>query len=115
MDAVLRKLIDMQLVRVVRRSELPGRPWLFGTTQKFLEHFGINRIEDLPGSRELRRAMPDPEKKKESTDTFPDMEEELGREKQPAEQEPEESDDESMAALDEEIQADAEAEKEVKK
>lgn len=54
-DAVLRKLIDMQLVRVVRRSELPGRPWLFGTTQKFLEHFGINNIDDLPGSRELKR------------------------------------------------------------
>jgi len=34
-DAVLRRLIDMQLVRVVRRSELPGRPWLFGTTQSF--------------------------------------------------------------------------------
>lgn len=75
-DAVLRKLIDMQLVRVVRRSELPGRPWLFGTTQKFLEHFGINHIEDLPGSAELRRSMPTEEKKK-GTDTFPQMEREL--------------------------------------
>ena len=99
-DAVLRKLIDMQLVRVVRRSELPGRPWLFGTTQKFLEHFGINNIEDLPGSQELRRAMPVEEKKKETTDTFPDMEKDLEVKKA----EPEDSADESMAALDEEIQ-----------
>jgi len=75
-DAVLRKLIDMQLVRVVRRSELPGRPWLFGTTQKFLEHFGINSIDDLPGSRELKRSMP-AEEKKQSTETFPEMEKEL--------------------------------------
>ena len=75
-DAVLRKLIDMQLVRVVRRSELPGRPWLFGTTQKFLEHFGINTIDDLPGSRELKRSRP-VEEKKQSTDTFPEMEREL--------------------------------------
>ena len=72
-DAVLRKLIDMQLVRVVRRSELPGRPWLFGTTQKFLEHFGINNIEDLPGSQELRRAMTVNEKKKDTAETFPDL------------------------------------------
>ncbi|MBN2163327.1 MAG: SMC-Scp complex subunit ScpB [Pontiellaceae bacterium] len=96
-DAVLRKLIDMQLVRVVRRSELPGRPWLFGTTQKFLEHFGINRIEDLPGSQELKRSMPTDEKKK-GTETFPDMEKELGKAK--------DSDAEaeaSAAALDEEV------------
>jgi len=100
-DAVLRKLIDMQLVRVVRRSELPGRPWLFGTTQKFLEHFGINDINDLPGSQELKRAMPAHEKKKETTDTFPQMEEELGNESSDSE----EAADKANAALDEEIQA----------
>lgn len=56
-DGVLRTLIDMQLVQAVRRSEFPGRPWLFGTTQKFLEHFGISRVEDLPGSAELRQTL----------------------------------------------------------
>jgi segregation and condensation protein B len=100
-DAVLRKLIDMQLVRVVRRSELPGRPWLFGTTQRFLEHFGINTIEDLPGSQELKRAMPGVETKKDSTETFPKMEEELGNAKRDAE----EAADEATAALNEDIQA----------
>ena len=97
-DAVLRKLIDMQLVRVVRRSELPGRPWLFGTTQKFLEHFGINTIDDLPGSSELKRAMPTGDKK-QSTETFPEMEKELGAEKNDADV----AEEESVAALDEEI------------
>jgi len=96
-DAVLRKLIDMQLVRVVRRSELPGRPWLFGTTQRFLEHFGINQIEDLPGSQELRRAMPAGDQKR-GTDTFPAMEEELS-----ALPEDDGEAEESVAALDEEI------------
>ena len=96
-DAILRKLIDMQLVRVVRRSELPGRPWLFGTTQKFLEHFGINCIEDLPGSQELKRVIATEEKSK-GTETFPGMEKELGREKAgDAEAEA------STAALDEEL------------
>lgn len=75
-DAVLRKLMDMQLVRVVRRSELPGRPWLFGTTQRFLEHFGINSVDDLPGSQELKRVIERSEKKA-STGTFPEMEQEL--------------------------------------
>ncbi len=103
-DAVLRKLIDMQLVRVVRRSELPGRPWLFGTTQRFLEHFGINTIDDLPGSSELRRAMP-VEGKKQSTEPFPEMEKELAEEKSEAEA----PEDESAAALDEEIKKAADA------
>lgn len=80
-DAVLRKLIDLQLVRVVRRSELPGRPWLFGTTQRFLEHFGINTIDDLPGSRELRRTMPVDERKTGGTDTFPALEQELAEQR----------------------------------
>ena len=97
-DAVLRKLIDMQLVRVVRRSELPGRPWLFGTTQKFLEHFGINNIEDLPGSAELKRSMPSGEKNP-GTETFPEMEEELGKKSEAATVE------ESTAALDGELKA----------
>jgi segregation and condensation protein B len=98
-DAVLRKLIDMQLVRVVRRSELPGRPWLFGTTQKFLEHFGINNIDDLPGSQELKRALPVDEKKKKTTENFPEIEEDLEEAKTDA--------DESTAALDEELSADS--------
>lgn len=54
-DAILRNLLEMQLVRVVGRSELPGRPWMFATTQKFMEHFGLKSLNDLPGTDELRR------------------------------------------------------------
>ena len=54
-DGVLKSLMEMQLVRIVGRSELPGRPFLFGTTQKFLEQFGIRSLDDLPNSEELRR------------------------------------------------------------
>jgi segregation and condensation protein B len=104
-DAVLRKLIDMQLVRVVRRSELPGRPWLFGTTQKFLEHFGINAIEDLPGSSELRRAMPSNDAKKR-TENFPEMEKQLDEETAEEGGGGAAAVEESTAALDEEIRAD---------
>jgi segregation and condensation protein B len=53
-DQILRNLLELQLVRIVGRSELPGRPMLYGTTQKFLEYFGINDLNDLPGVEELK-------------------------------------------------------------
>ncbi len=54
-DQILRNLLDLQLIRIVGRSDLPGRPWMFGTTQKFLEQFGLRSLQDLPGLEELRR------------------------------------------------------------
>lgn len=39
--------MEMQLVRIVGRSDLPGRPFLYGTTHMFLEHFGLKRLKDL--------------------------------------------------------------------
>jgi len=44
---VLKALMEAQLVRIVGRSELPGRPFLYGTTQAFLEHFGLRDLKDL--------------------------------------------------------------------
>lgn len=46
-DHVIRMLMEMQLVRIAGRSDLPGRPFLFGTTQSFLEHFGLKDLKDL--------------------------------------------------------------------
>lgn len=71
-DQVLRNLVEMQLVKVVARSDLPGRPWLFGTTQRFLEHFGLRSLDEMPGMEELKRM-----EKPERTKTFPAMEKEL--------------------------------------
>lgn len=44
---VIKALMEMQLVRIVGRSDLPGRPFLFGTTPAFLEHFGLKSLDDL--------------------------------------------------------------------
>ena len=46
-DHVIKVLMEMQLVRIVGRSELPGRPFLYGTTQAFLDHFGLKNLDDL--------------------------------------------------------------------
>jgi len=54
-DQIVRNLLEMQLIRITGRSDLPGRPWLFGTTQRFLEHFGLRNVDDLPSVQELRR------------------------------------------------------------
>ncbi len=45
---VLRQLLEQNLVKIVGRSEELGRPFLYGTTKKFLQTFGLMRIEDLP-------------------------------------------------------------------
>lgn len=63
-DQILRNLMDMQLIRITGRSELPGRPWMFGTTQKFLEYFGLKNVKELPGIEELKRMEEEQERKR---------------------------------------------------
>lgn len=50
---VLKTLQDRELVDVVGRGEGLGRPLLYGTTRRFLEHFGFRSLEDLPRPEEL--------------------------------------------------------------
>lgn len=45
--ANLKTLMDLQLVRMVGKSELPGHPFLYGTTPLFLEHFGLANLAAL--------------------------------------------------------------------
>jgi segregation and condensation protein B len=50
---VLKTLQDRALIEVVGRSEGLGRPLLYGTTQKFLDHFAFNSLDDLPKPDDL--------------------------------------------------------------
>ncbi len=52
----LEVLLETGWVRLRGRRRTPGRPVTFGTTQSFLEHFGIETIADLPGVDELKAA-----------------------------------------------------------
>ncbi|MBR2837934.1 MAG: SMC-Scp complex subunit ScpB [Kiritimatiellae bacterium] len=45
--ANLKTLMDLQLIRLVGRSELPGHPFLYGTTPLFLDHFGLASLQQL--------------------------------------------------------------------
>ena len=45
--ANIKTLMDLQLIRLVGKSELPGHPFLYGTTAFFLEHFGLASLQQL--------------------------------------------------------------------
>ncbi len=49
----IRGLIDKELVKIVGRKEAPGRPMMYGTTEKFLELFGLPNLGTLPSIPEL--------------------------------------------------------------
>ncbi len=49
-------LLETGWIRLRGRRKVPGRPVTYGTTPAFLEHFGLDAIEDLPGLEELKGA-----------------------------------------------------------
>ena len=67
-DYAIQKLLERGMVTIVGRAASPGRPLLYGTTQDFLKHFGINDLAELPKPREIEEIL------SEQTD---DMEKEI--------------------------------------
>ena len=51
----IRSLMEKHLVKIAGRAEEPGRPILYGTTKRFLELFGLNRVKDLPQPEALQQ------------------------------------------------------------
>jgi segregation and condensation protein B len=49
-------LMETEWVRMRGRRRTPGRPVTYGTTDKFLDHFGLAEVRDLPGIDELKGA-----------------------------------------------------------
>ena len=54
-DGVMQTLLERGVVRITGRADVPGRPLLYGTTEFFLEHFGLRSLDELPNCEELRR------------------------------------------------------------
>jgi len=54
-DGVIGTLSERELVEVVGRADAPGRPQTYGTTQMFLEYFGLRGLQELPDAEELRQ------------------------------------------------------------
>lgn len=52
-SGVLKGLMEKNLVKIVGRKDVPGRPIIYGTTRKFLEVFNLRDLSDLPTLKEL--------------------------------------------------------------
>ncbi len=52
---VLKTLMDRKLIKIIGKKELPGRPLVYGTTQEFLEVFGLKDISALPSLQDIRQ------------------------------------------------------------
>lgn len=50
----IKKLLERKLVRIVGRKDVPGKPIIYGTTQRFLEVFNLKDLAELPTLRELK-------------------------------------------------------------
>jgi segregation and condensation protein B len=47
-DGVVRTLLARELIEPVGRLDQPGRPFLYGTTTRFLQYMGLESLQDLP-------------------------------------------------------------------
>ena len=50
---VIRVLLERNLIRVLGRKEIPGRPLIYATTKRFLEVFDLKDLKDLPTPKEI--------------------------------------------------------------
>src|SRR6187399_3521892 len=54
---VLNTLIERQLVKIVGRKQVVGRPFMYATTKEFLIRFGLNDLGDLPKVEDMAHAL----------------------------------------------------------
>ena len=60
-DGVVATLLDRRLIRIVARKDVPGRPFLYGTTPEFLQLFNLKDLSQLPTLKEMEEmTLPEP-------------------------------------------------------
>lgn len=57
-DRIMAKLLEQKLIQEVGRRECPGRPILYGTTDVFLQAFGLKSLESLPSPEQWLEQVP---------------------------------------------------------
>ncbi len=57
---MLKQLMERELVRIAGEDDSLGRPFLYETTRKFLELYGLQSLDDLPMAERLRRGRTPP-------------------------------------------------------
>ena len=69
-SGVLKTLLTKNLIKISGRSNAPGRPLLYKTTQQFLEYFGINSLSDMPKINEIKQLIDASQKDQYQTEVF---------------------------------------------
>jgi segregation and condensation protein B len=59
-DGVLATLLERRLIRIVARKDVPGRPYLYGTTSEFLATFNLKDLTHLPTLKEMEEMTSPP-------------------------------------------------------
>lgn len=57
---VLRTLLERKLIRILGKKDVPGKPLVYGTSQRFLEMFGLKDLSSLPTLKDLESLGPSP-------------------------------------------------------
>ena len=114
-SANIKTLMDLQLIRLVGKSELPGHPFLYGTTPLFLDHFGLASLQQLNElDPTLQRSNPkkkaqDYKKKEVAADDLA-LQATAGNEESPEEPAPSEESSEEPAEEPAEVQPESQEE-----
>jgi len=53
----LKTLLQKKLIKIVGRKKAPGNPLIYRTSDKFLQYFGLNSLEDLPREEEIAKIL----------------------------------------------------------
>jgi segregation and condensation protein B len=53
----LKTLLQKKLIKIVGRKKAPGNPLVYRTTEKFLQYFGLNSLDDLPKEEEIAKIL----------------------------------------------------------
>ncbi len=64
-SGVVNTLMERGFIKIVGKKEVPGRPFMYGTTEKFLEHFGLKSLEEMPNIQEIKNIVENSVKKEE--------------------------------------------------
>ena len=56
---VFKTLLEKQLIRILGKKDVPGRPLIYGTSREFLEFFGLRDLSTLPTLKEFSELTPE--------------------------------------------------------
>ncbi len=51
---IMRNLMERRLVKILGKKDVPGKPMMYGTTQEFLQYFGLKDLSALPTLKEFQ-------------------------------------------------------------